>query len=90
MKAKLDKLDKLSKLLSSQETINGIFLSLFGHYGLGHLQPHLCLEKRCGVSSIQFILSLSLFHINGESIYSLYTKHFYNLLRIARSVIIVC
>lgn len=85
MKAKLDKLSELSKLLSTQDGVKGDLVSLFGRFGLGRLLRRLCLEKQCGVSAVQLILSLCLFRINGESIHSIYNKRFYNLLETGKN-----
>lgn len=85
MKAKLEKLNEMSKLLSRQDRVNGDLLSLFGRFGLGHLLCRLNLEKQCGVSAVQLLLSLCLFRINGESIHSIYNKQFHNLLETGKN-----
>lgn len=85
MKAKLDKLNELSKLLSTQDIVNGDFISLFVRFGLGRLLCRLSLEKQCGITAVQLILSLCLFRIHGESIHSIYNKQFYNLLETGKN-----
>ena len=44
---------------------------IFGKFGIGHLLPRLSLEKHDGVSASELVLSLCLFRIVGESIYSI-------------------
>ena len=52
---------------------------LFGKFGIGHLLSRLSLEKHDGVSASELFLSLCLFRIVGESIYSIYKHKIYEL-----------
>ena len=51
--------------------MNDDLFHLFGKFGIGHLLSRLTVEKHDGVSASELIISLCLFRIVGESIYSI-------------------
>ncbi len=67
------------KLLNEKERVNHDILSTFGRFGLSQTLRRLGLEKQQGVSALQLIISLCLFHFNGESVFGMYRKDFYRL-----------
>ena len=79
MEAKIEKISELSKLLSVKTRMSDDLFHLFGKFGIGHLLSRLSLEKHDGVSSSELILSLCLFRILGESIYSICKHKIYEL-----------
>ena len=68
MKAKIEKIRELSKLLSVKTRMSDDLFHLFGKFGIGHLLSRLSLEKYDGVCASELILFLCLFRIVGESI----------------------
>ena len=74
METKIEKISELSKLLSVKTRMSDDLCHLFGKFGIGHLLSRLSFEKHDGVSALELILSLCLFRIVGESIYSV-CKH---------------
>ena len=74
MKAKIEKISELSKLLSVKTQMSDDLFHLFGKFGIRYLLFRLSLEKQDGVSASELILSLCLFRIVGESIHSI-CKH---------------
>lgn len=85
MKAKLENFSEISKLLSVKSKMSGDIFLLFSKFGLGHLLCRLSLEKHDGISAVQLILSLCLFHINGETTHSIYKKNFYHLIETGKN-----
>lgn len=85
MIANLDKIHEMHKLLSNKNRVNDDLLSLFGRFGLHQSIRRLDMEKQQGVSAVQLIISLCLFRINGESIYSIYKKNFHQLLQTGKN-----
>ena len=79
MEAKIKKISGLSKLLSVKTRVSDDLLHLFGKFGISRLLSRLSLEKHDGVSSSELILSLCLFRIVGESIYSICKHKIYEL-----------
>ena len=79
MEAKIEKISELSKLLSVKTQMSDDLFHLFGKFGIGHLLSRLSLEKHDGVYASELILSLCLFRIVGESIYSIYKHKIYEL-----------
>ena len=71
MEAKIKKISELSKRLSLKTRVSDDLFHLFGKFGIGHLLSRLTVEKHDGVSASELILSLCLFRIVGESIYSI-------------------
>lgn len=80
MNVKLSILSDLANILSVKSSVGTSLLTLFNHFGLGHLLCRMSLEKEQGVSAVQLILSLCLFRIGSESIHSVYKKGFHDLL----------
>lgn len=62
-----------------------ILCHLFGRFNLSDILRRLDLEKQQGISVVQLIMSLCLFRINGDSIFGIYTKKFYNLLETGKN-----
>lgn len=85
MKAKLDNLSELANILSVKSSVESNLLTLFNRFGLGHLLCRMSLEKEQGITVVQLILSLCLFRIGGESIYSIYRKDFHGLLNTGKN-----
>ena len=85
MIANLDKIREMSKLLSNKNRVNDDLLSLFGRFGLQQTLRRLGMEKQQGISALQLIISLCLFRINGESIFSMYRKDFHSLLETGKN-----
>ena len=85
MIANLDKIREMHKLLSNKNRVNDDLLSLFGRFGLAQALRRLGMEKQQGVSALQLIISLCLFRINGESIFSIYRKDFHSLLQTGKN-----
>ena len=56
MEAKIEKISKLSKLLSVKTRMSDDLFHLFGKFGIGHLLSHLSLEKQDEVSASELIL----------------------------------
>ena len=79
MKAKIEKISELSKLLSVKTRMSDDLFHLFGKFGIGHLLSRLSLEKQDGVSASELILSHYLFRIVGESIHSICKHKIYEL-----------
>ena len=79
MEVKIEKISELSKLLSVKTRMSDDLFHLFGKFGIGHLLSRLSLEKHDGVYASELILSLCLFRIVGESIYSIYKHKIYEL-----------
>ena len=79
MEAKIEKISELSKLLSVKTRMSDDLFHLFGKFGIGHLLSHLSLQKHDGVSASELFLSLCLFRIVGESIYSICKHKIYEL-----------
>ena len=79
METKIEKISKLSKLLSVKTRMSDDLFHLFGKFGIGHLLSRLSLEKQDGVSASELILSLCLFGIVGESIHSICKHKIYEL-----------
>ena len=79
MKAKIEKISELSKLLNVKTRMSDDLFYLFGRFGIGHLLSRLSLEKQDGVCALELILSLCLFRIIGESIYSICKQKIYEL-----------
>ena len=79
MEAKIEKINEFSKLLSVKSRMNDDFCHLYGKFGIGHLLSRLSLQKHDGVSASELILSLCLFSIMGESIYSICKHKIYEL-----------
>ena len=48
MEAKIEKISKLSKLLSVKTRMSDDLFHLFDKFGIGHLLSHLSLKKRLG------------------------------------------
>ena len=71
MEAKIERISELSKLLSVKTRMNDDLFHLFGKFGIGHLLSRLTVEKHDGVSASELIISLCLFRIVDESIYSI-------------------
>ena len=80
MNAKLNNLSELANILSAKSEIRANILALFSRFGMGYLLCRMSLEKPQGISAVQLILSLCLFRVGGESIYSIYKKGFRELL----------
>lgn len=85
MIANLDKIREMHKLLSNKNRVNDDLLSLFGRFSLAQALRRLGMEKQQGVSALQLIISLCLFRINGESIFSIYRKDFHSLLQTGKN-----
>ena len=85
MFANLDKIHEMNKLLSNKNRVNDNLLSLFGRFGLHQTLRRLGMEKQQGFSVLQLIMSLCLFRINGESIFSIYRKDFHSLLQTGKN-----
>ena len=85
MIANLDKIREMNKLLSNKNRVNDDLLSLFGRFGLQQTLRRLGMEKQQGISALQLIISLCLFRINGESIFSMYRKDFHSLLETGKN-----
>ena len=85
MIANLDKIREMHKLLSNKNRINDDLMSLFGRFGLHQSLRRLGMEKQQGVSAVQLIISLCLFRVNGESIFSIYKKDFHSLLQTGKN-----
>lgn len=85
MIANLDKIREMHKLLSNKNRVNDDLLSLFGRFGLQQTLRRLGMEKQQGISALQLIISLCLFRINGESIFSMYRKDFHSLLETGKN-----
>ncbi len=79
MEAKIEKISELSKLLSVKTRMSDDLFHLFGKFGIGHLLSRLSLEKHDGVYASELILSLCLFRIVGENIYSICKHKIYEL-----------
>jgi hypothetical protein len=79
MDTKVDNFSEISSFLSVKSSLGTDLMTLFGRFGLGKILSRLSLEKKEGISASQLILSLCLFRICGESICSIYKKHFYDL-----------
>ena len=74
MEAKIEKISELSKLLSVKTRMSDDLFHLFGKFGIGHLLSRLSLEKHDGVSASELILSLCLFRIVGERVFTVYAN----------------
>ena len=74
MEAKIEKISELSKLLSVKTRMSDDLFHLFGKFGIGHLLSHLSLEKQDEVSASELILSLCLFRIVGEKVFTVYAS----------------
>lgn len=85
MIANLDKIREMHKLLGNKNRVNADLMSLFGRFGLQQTLRRLGMEKQQGVSALQLIISLCLFRINGESIFSMYRKDFHSLLETGKN-----
>lgn len=85
MIANLDKIHEMHKLLSNKNRVNDDLLSLFGRFGLAQALRRLGMEKQQGISAVQLIISLCLFRVNGESIYSIYKNDFHSLLQTGKN-----
>lgn len=85
MAAKLENIHEMYKLLSEKEHVNHDIIELFGRFGLGQTLRRLDLEKQQGMSAVQLIISLCLFRVNAESVYSMYRKKFYDLLETGKN-----
>ena len=79
METKIEKISELSKLLSVKTRMSDDLFHLFGKFCIGHLLSRLSLEKHDGVYASELILSLCLFRIMGESIYSICKHKIYEL-----------
>ena len=79
MEAKIEKISELSKLLSVKTQMSDDLFHIFCKYSIGHLLSRLSLEKRDGVSALEWILSLCLFRIVGESIHRICKHKVYEL-----------
>ena len=79
METKIEKISELSKLLSVKTRMSDDLFHLFGKFCIGHLLSRLSLEKHDGVYASELILSLCLFRIMGESIYSIRKHKIYEL-----------
>lgn len=80
MTANLDKIHEMYNILNEKDRINHDILTSFGRFNLYDILRRLDLEKQQGISVVQLIMSLCLFRINGDSIFGIYSKKFYNLL----------
>lgn len=85
MIANLDKIREMHKLLSNKNRVNEDLMSLFGRFGLHQSLRRLGMEKQQGISAVQLIISLCLFRVNGESIFSIYKKDFHSLLQTGKN-----
>jgi len=85
MIANLDKIHEMHKLLSNKNRVNDDLLSLFSRFGLAQALRRLGMKKQQGVSALQLIISLCLYRINGESIFSIYRKDFHSLLQTGKN-----
>ena len=85
MIANLDKIREMHKLLSNKNRVNDDLMSLFGRFGLHQSLRRLGMEKQQGISAVQLIISLCLFRVNGESIFSIYKKDFHSLLQTGKN-----
>jgi hypothetical protein len=85
MIANLDKIREMHKLLSNKNRVNDDLMSLFGRFGLHQSLRRLGMEKQQGISAVQLIVSLCLFRVNGESIFSIYKKDFHSLLQTGKN-----
>ena len=85
MIANLDKIREMHKLLSNKNRVNDDLISLFGRFGLHQSLRRLGMEKQQGISAVQLIISLCLFRVNGESIFSIYKKDFHSLLQTGKN-----
>lgn len=85
MIANLDKIREMHKLLSNKNRVNDDLMSLFGRFGLQQALRRLDMEKQQGISAVQLIISLCLFRVNGESIFSIYKKDFHSLLQTGKN-----
>jgi len=85
MDAKLNDFSEIAKILSSKNRVARDLFTLFRLFGIGHLLRRLSMEKHCGVSAVQLIISLCLFRVNGDSIYSIYKKDFYDLVKTGKN-----
>ena len=79
METKIEKISELSKLLSVKTQMSDDLFHLFGKFGIGHLLSCLSLQKHDGVYASELFLSLCLFRIIGESIYSICKHEIYEL-----------
>ena len=85
MIANLDKIREMHKFLSNKNRVNDDLMSLFGRFGLHQSLRRLGMEKQQGISAVQLIVSLCLFRVNGESIFSIYKKDFHSLLQTGKN-----
>ena len=79
METKIEKINEFSKLFSVKSRMNDDFFHLYGKLGIGHLLSRLSLEKHDGVFASDLNLSLYLFRIVGENIYSICKYNIYEL-----------
>lgn len=85
MTANLEKIHEMYNILNEKDRINHDIMSSFGRFNLSDILRRLDLEKQQGISVVQLIMSLCLFRINGDSIFGIYTKKFYNLLETGKN-----
>jgi hypothetical protein len=85
MITKVDHFSELSTLLSVKSSLQVNLMTLFSRFGLGRLLSKMSLEKKAGIPAVQLILSLCLFRITGETIYSIYKKHYYDLIETGKN-----
>ena len=85
MIANLDKILEMHKLLSNKNRVNDDLMSFFGRFGLHQSLRRLGMEKQQDISAVQLIISLCLFRVNGESIFSIYKKDFHSLLQTGKN-----
>ena len=85
MRTNLDKIHEMSKLLSENNRVSDDIMTSFGKFGLSQTLRRIGMEKLQGFSSVQLIISLCLFRINGESVFSMYCKRFCGLLSMGKN-----
>ena len=85
MRANLDKIHEMSKLLSDNNRVSDDIMTTFGKFGLSQTLRRIGMGKLQGYSAAQLIISLCLFRINGESVFSMYCKRFFGLLSMGKN-----
>lgn len=81
----LENIHEMSKILSENNHVSGNIITMFVKFGISQSLRRLGMEKQQGVSAVHLIISLCLFRINGESVFSMYCKRFCNLLPLGKN-----
>lgn len=85
MDAKLVNFSEITKLGNVKNRICGDIFSLFGLFRLSQTLRRLDMEKQCGHSAGEVIQALCLFKILGETVSSMYSVRFHDLLSVGKN-----